>query len=171
MIQGSSPHVAVQFRVLLVALILPLMVVLGGLLLGIGGARATQVVAHQPLTLYGGPSDAFSALATIATGAKVEILWCNAEATWCLVQNSGAEGWVPRGDLVTKNASSAEPSAGTGASSAPATADSLVKGGDAPAASVVGPSTSAEGSVETSSAGSVHVGASVGGVSVGVTVH
>jgi uncharacterized protein YraI len=80
---------------------------IGVLWLGHGAARATQLLVHQPLTLHGGPGTAFSVLATLASGTKVEVLWCNAQASWCLVENGEVEGWAPRAELITHDASSA----------------------------------------------------------------
>jgi len=126
-----------RFRVLFFTLILPLVLAVGVLWLGHGSARATQLLVHQPLTLHGGPGSAFSVLATLASGTKVEVLWCNAEASWCLVDNGEVEGWAPRAELITRDASANQPASGK-ASSSGATASSG-GGASAPAASVVGP--------------------------------
>lgn len=191
MFQGSSRRVGIRVRVSLLTLIVPLTMALGLMLLGSSGVRATQILAHAPLTLYGGPGDAFSVLATLAAGAKVEILWCNAEATWCRVQNDSVEGWAPRDALVTKKGGDTGPAGGP--SSAPVT-NSLVSGTDGATASIVGPSPPPGGSQQSSSpsagtsigtasstggetAGSagtstgVSVSVSVGSTKLGVSVH
>jgi uncharacterized protein YraI len=135
---GGSRRVTLRFRVLLFAFVLPLVVAVGVLWLGQGGARATQLLVHQPLTLHGGPGAAFSVLATLASGTKVEVLWCNAEASWCLVENGEVEGWAPRAELITRDASSTR--SGNNASPTGATAsNSLATAAGGPAASIVGP--------------------------------
>jgi len=123
-----------RFRVPLLALIVPLALAVGVLWLGAGGARATQLLVHQPLTLHGGPGTAFSVLATLASGTKVEVLWCNAQASWCLVENGEVEGWAPRAELITRDASSAEPPDKASGGAAPG---SLVTDTLGPARSIV----------------------------------
>lgn len=140
-IGGSQPMV-LRFRVPLLALLLPVVLVFGVLLLGHGAARATQLLVHQPLTLHGGPGTAFSVLATLSSGTKVEVLWCNAQASWCLVENGDIEGWAPRAELITHDASSTRPTDGA----SPAGADvshPLTAGADGPAVSIVGRQTAA----------------------------
>jgi hypothetical protein len=130
-----------RFRVPLLALLLPLVLAVGVLWLGHGAARATQLLVHQPLTLHGGPGTAFSVLATLASGAKVEVLWCNAQANWCLVENEEIEGWAPRAELITRDASSARPR-GNAPPASPMASNSLAAGTSGPAASIVAPAMS-----------------------------
>jgi uncharacterized protein YraI len=165
MLQGSSRRMWMRVRVSLFTVILPLAVALGLVLFGVPGARATQILVHGPLSLYGGPGEAFSVLATVAAGAKVEVLWCNAEASWCLVQNGAAEGWAPRDALVTKGGGGTNGSHTTSGAST-----------DGATASIVGPSPPATSSVGTNigaspgSAG-VSAGVSIGDTKLGVAVH
>lgn len=164
---GGSQRVMLRFRVLFPAFILPVMVAVGVLWLGQSGARATQLLVHQPLTLHGGPGTAFSVLATLASGTKVDVLWCNAEATWCLVEDGAVEGWAPRAELITRDASSTQPPTGRVPPS-DATA-SNVTGTDGPTASIVESTASAN-------AGGINGGAALApggsrtGVSLGLSV-
>jgi uncharacterized protein YraI len=181
-----------RLRVPLLALFVPVLLAVGVLWLGHGTtARATQLLVHQPLTLHGGPGTAFSVLATLASGTKVEVLWCNAQASWCLVENGEVEGWAPRAELITHDASSA-PASGDKTSTAGASAPKSVatEAGDpakpqveTPAQSLVessvsgssGPSASlavgAAGST-ASVVGSASIGsASTGGAGVAAGLH
>ena len=165
MFQGSSWRVWMRVRVSLFAVVLPLAVALGLILFGMPGARATQIIAHGPLNLYGGPGDAFSVLATVAAGTKVEVLWCNAEANWCLVQDDAAEGWAPRDALIMKSNNGSDGSQVTSGASR-----------DGATASIVGPSSQAAASPganigTTADGAGISAGVSIGAAKLGVSVH
>jgi hypothetical protein len=142
---GGTQRVMSRFRVPLLALVVPLVLAVGLLWLGPSAARATQLLVHQPLTLHGGPGTAFSVLATLASGTKVEVLWCNAQASWCLVENGEVEGWAPRAELITHDASSAQSPDDKAPASGTAAAGSLVTNTGGPAGSIVESSISTGG--------------------------
>jgi uncharacterized protein YraI len=146
-----------------------MLLAVGALWLGHGAAaRATQLLVHQPLTLHGGPGTAFSVLATLASGTKVEVLWCNAKASWCLVENGDVEGWAPRAELITHDASSAPASGNkTSTGGVPVPKSVATDAGD-PAKSLV-ESPAAPPLVESSVSGSAGPPASLSVVAAGST--
>jgi uncharacterized protein YraI len=157
---GGSQRVMLRLRVPLLVLFVPVLMAVGLLWLGHGAAaRATQLLVHQPLTLHGGPGTAFSVLATLASGTRVEVLWCNAQASWCLVENGDVEGWAPRAELITHDASSAPASGNTTSTAGASPPKSVATDAGDPAKPPVG--TPAQSLVESSVSGAAGPSASL----------
>ena len=58
-------------------------------------ALAGALFAHVPLALHRGPGEAFGVVSTVSAGAPINVLWCNSEANWCLVDAGHGQGWAP----------------------------------------------------------------------------
>jgi hypothetical protein len=71
-----------------------------GALLGVSAAGASEINAHVPLVLHGGPGESFVVRSRVEPGSAISVLWCNGDATWCLVRyGDGLQGWAPISSL------------------------------------------------------------------------
>ena len=66
-------------------------------------AWGSELVAHRLIALFQGPGEGFRQTGKIAADSKVNVLWCNGDASWCLVQGEDAEGWAPSASVIAKN--------------------------------------------------------------------
>ena len=64
-----------------------------------GAAHAGKLYTHSALTLHGGPGDGFAVTDRVDTGTQIDVLWCNAGSSWCLVQHETGQGWAPLNSL------------------------------------------------------------------------
>lgn len=121
--------------------------------LGAGSApvMSGELYAHAALTLHRGPGPGFAVVSTVGAGTPITVLWCNADAEWCLISAERGQGWARLEALKV-----ARPGGGT-----PAEAGGSTSGGRPPG-----------GVAASVSAGGVGAAVSVGGgqgVSVGVS--
>lgn len=72
------------------------------------GADAGQVYTHSPLTLHGGPGDGFTVTDRVDSGTQIDVLWCNASSSWCLVQHDTGQGWAPLNSLKVQQGSASD---------------------------------------------------------------
>lgn len=130
------------------------------LMVGVTAVPASELNAHTPLTLRSGPGERFGVHSTLQPGARIDVLWCNAEATWCLVQGEGnGQGWAP----ITKLQAGAG-GGRAGQPGSPAAAGSATTGAARSGAATVG----AEASASAGAAASATVATPAGTVSVAV---
>ena len=102
-------------------------------------AEARELFAHTELSLHRGPGEKFTVLTTVSRGSKFSVLWCNASADWCLVEEGLLQGWVPIDDIRARNTAAAASAAAVGSGqSAPAVAASASSGANAASAGAGG---------------------------------
>jgi|GEM_PF-6478585 len=96
---------------------------------------AGELFTHAPLTLLRGPGAEFPNVAVLAKGTPISVLWCNADADWCLVDAEQGQGWVPIATLRATKSGAATNGAATAAASAGADAGPAAAGASATAES------------------------------------
>jgi uncharacterized protein YgiM (DUF1202 family) len=137
--------------------------------LGVSAAGATEINAHAPLVLHGGPGESFPVRSRIEPGRAISVLWCNGDATWCLVRyGDGQQGWAPISSLkATPSPPKDKAGAPAGASPVDGTPEKIPAA--SPQAETVAPSgnpsSNAGGGGATDSPVAINVGGGGGSVS------
>ena len=83
-------------------------------------ASAGELFAHGELSLRRGPGPKFSVVTTVGPAQRITVLWCNASANWCLVDDGLMQGWAPIDSLRRNPAAAAATDGAPSGNGAPA---------------------------------------------------
>jgi uncharacterized protein YraI len=122
-------------------------------------AWAGELFAHGELSLRRGPGPRFAVVTTVGAGQRITVLWCNASANWCLVDDGLMQGWTPIDSLRRDSGSDSGSMANGGVSAAGV-------GSSVPAMTQATAAANAGGLGLSVNGGDISVSAGSGGVSV-----